>query len=139
MNKQGTLFFWNVLLLHERHHNSHYRGLVASLQVIRMFSTKNPDDNPEALAWFPCISPPWCMSKNICDITKWCHNPVFPFLVGKALHMHRRATLICLHTHQYPCWLVSTATHEPCHHFCIPNSEPVTYRYLMDQSQRKIE
>ena len=53
-----------------------------------------------------------------------------PFSVGKALYMCRRATLICLHTCQHPHQLFSTAMHEPCHHFHIPNYEPVTYIWI---------
>ena len=87
---------------------------------------KNPDNSSEALAHFPYIPSLWCMSKvvmmSLNDVRIICS----PFLVGKALHMHRRAALICLCTHWDPCWLFSTAIHEPCCHFCIPNSEPVT-------------
>ena len=58
MDKQGMLFFWNILLVHERHHNSYYRVPVALFKVNRMFSSKNPDDSPKALAHFPFIPYP---------------------------------------------------------------------------------
>ena len=126
MNKQGILLVWNVLLLHKRHHNSNYRGLVASLQVTRMFSFKNPEDSPEALAHFSYIPLPWCLSKMVVTSLNDIRIICFPFSAGIALCMCRRPILICLYTCQHPHWLFSTATHKPCHQFCIPNSKPVT-------------
>ena len=139
MNKQGTLFFWDILLFHKRHHNSCYRALVALFEVMRMFSSKNPDDNPEALACFLFIL--YCMSQvvvmSLNDIRIIC----FHFSVGKALCMCRRAVLICLCTCQHPHQLLSTTMHEPCHHFCILNSEPVTLspRYFGSSSYQSLK
>ena len=54
-----------------------------------------------------------------------------PFLVGKTLHMHSKVMLThpCIHWH--PCQLFLTtisAMQKLSHQFCIPISEPVTYR-----------
>ena len=75
-----------------------------------------------------CISIILVMSLN--DVTIIC----FPFLVGKALHMHRRAEPACLHIHQHPCQPIlvfPAAMHGPHHQFCIPNFEPVTYIFIV--------
>ena len=126
MNKQGTPSCKNVLSLHERHQSSCDRGLVASQQVSRMFSSKNPDDSLEALVCCPYIPPTLCVSitfeMSLNDVMIIC----FHLLVGKTLHMCRRAMPVCLHSHQH----FSTATHEPFHQFHIPNFESVTYIYI---------
>ena len=126
MNEQCTLFFWNVLLLHERHHNSCYRASVALLEVTRMFSSKTPEDSLKVLACFPYIPLPWCTSKAVVTLLNDIRIVCSPFSMEKALHMHRRAALIHLHTCWHPCQLFSTDMHEPWHCFCILNSEPVT-------------
>ena len=73
------------------------------------------------------IYPPGCTSKAIVMSLNNIGIMCSPFSVGKALHIHRRATLIHLQTHWHPHQLFSTAMHKPCHHFHIPNSETVTY------------
>ena len=97
MNKQGTLSCKNVLSLHERHQSSHNRGLVASQQVTRMFSSKNPDDSLKAHAHSLYIPPPLYISitfvTSLNDITIIC----FPFPGGKTMHMCRRAMPACTH------------------------------------------
>ena len=73
--------------------------------------------------------PPLCISimlvTSLNDITIIC----FPFLVGKALHMCRRAALahlhICWHPHQL-ILVFPTAMHGPYCQFHIPNFQPVT-------------
>ena len=50
----------------------------------------------------------------------------FPLSVGKALHMCRRAVLVCLHPRQHPHQLFSTVMHELSHQFHILNFKPVT-------------
>ena len=93
-----------------------------------MFSSKNPDDSPEALACFPFIPYPQCKSQAIMTSQNYVRIVCSPISVGKALHMHRRAMLAHLHTCQHPCRLFSTTIQEPCHHFHNLNSKPVTYR-----------
>ena len=114
MNKQGTLSCKNVLSLHKRHWSSHNRELVASQQVTRMFSSKNPDDSLKAHVHSPYIPPTLCISitfmTSLNDIMIVC----FPLLGGK-----KHCTCAAK-----PCWLTcaptwiptscfSTATHEP--------------------------
>ena len=70
MNKQGTLFFRNILLLHERHCNSCYRVSVALFKVTRMFSSKNPDNSPKALGMLSFYTLSLMHEPSSCDITK---------------------------------------------------------------------
>ena len=92
MNKQGTIFFWNVLLIHERHCNSYYIVPVAFLEVTRMISSKNPDNSPKALACFPYI-PPLMHEQSGCDITKWCENHLLPLFSRKGtVHVQESCT-----------------------------------------------
>ena len=75
MNKQGTFSCRNVLLLHERHQSSHDRGSVASQQVTRMFSPKNPDDSLKAHACSPYTPPTLCIS--IMFVMSWSSASLF--------------------------------------------------------------
>ena len=105
MNKQGTLSCKNVLSLHERHWSGHNRGLVASQQDTRMFSSKNPDKSLKTHVHCPYMPPTLCISivfmTSLSDIMIVC----FPLPEGKTLHMHRRTMLGPLHTHWHPHWL----------------------------------
>ena len=97
MDKQGILFFWNVLLSYERHCNSHYRALVALLKVTRMFSSKNPDDSPKGLMHFPYI-PPLMHKQDNCNVTKWCQNHLLPLFSGKGTaHEQKNCTDLPAH------------------------------------------
>ena len=132
MNKQRTLSCRNVLLLHKRHQSSHNRGSVACQQIIRMFSSKNPDDSLKACVHSSYIPPFLCISitfvTSLNDVTIVC----FPLLVGKTLCMCRRAMQAHLHICWHPCWLISavpTAMHGPACQFHIPNFEPVTHTH----------
>ena len=89
-------------------------------------SAQKPEDSPKALAYFPFIPHPQCMSQAVMTSLNDIRIVCSPVSVGKALCMCRRAMLICLHTSQHPHQLFSTATHEPCCHFHILNSKPVT-------------
>ena len=104
-NKHGTLSCKNVLSLHKRHWSSCNRGLVASQQVTRMFSSKNPDNHLKGHVCSPYIPPTLCISitfmTSLNDITIIC----FPLPVGKTLCMCRRAMPAYLHTHWHPCQL----------------------------------
>ena len=92
----------NVLSLHEKHQSSCNRRSVASQQVTRMFSSKNPNDCPKAHVCSPYIPPTLCISitfvMSLNDVMIVCS----PLLAGKTLHMCRRAILVCLFTCQYP-------------------------------------
>ena len=67
-----------------------------------MFSSKNLDDSLEAHVHSPYIPPTLCISimfvTSLNDVTIIC----FPFVAGKALHMHRRAAMVHLHTAGIP-------------------------------------
>ena len=135
MNKQGTLSCRNVLLLQDSHQSSHNRGLGGFLASYRMFSSKNPDNSHKAHAFSPYIPPTLCVSitfmMSLNDVTIIC----FPPLMGKTLHMHRRATPSHLHICWHPHWSIlmfPTAMHGPSCQFCIPNSEPVTHISMHD-------
>ena len=84
MNKQGTQFYWNILLLHERHWYSWSRGLVASYQLTQPFSSRNPDNSSKALACFPFISYPQMHEQSNYDVTKWCQNHLLSHFSGKS-------------------------------------------------------
>ena len=70
-----------------------------------MFISKNPDNSPEAHAHFSYIPPTLHISitfvTSLNDITIICLS----LSAGKALHMHRRITMVHLHTHWHPCQL----------------------------------
>ena len=57
VNKQSTLFYWNILHLHKGHQYSQSRGLVTSYQLTEMFSSQNPDNSPKVCACFSYIPP----------------------------------------------------------------------------------
>ena len=141
MDKQGTQFYLNILLLDERHQNSHGKRSVASKQLAKLFRSQNPDNSPEPLAHFPFIPYPqymsWAIMTSLNDIRIVCS----PISAGKTLHRCRRAALTCLHTCQHPHQLFSTAMQEPCHHFLNQNSKPLTLspRYFDAPSYWNIE
>ena len=129
MNKQGTLSCQNVLSFHERHQSSCNRGSVASQQVTRMFSSKNPDDSLEGHVHSLYIPPPLCISimfvTSLNDIMIVC----FPFPVENHAHVQKSYdSSLC--TCQHPYWTnltVPIATHKLTCQFHIPTFEPVTY------------
>ena len=131
MNKQGTQFYWNILLLHERHRYIQSRGSVASKQLTQPFSSRNPGDSPEALAHFPFIPSPKCMSRVIMMSLNDVRIICTPISVGKALHMCRGIAKICLHLCQCPHELFSSTMQEPCCIFYNPNFGPVTYIFVL--------
>ena len=98
---------------------------------------KNPHDSPEAHACSPYIPPTLYVSitfvMSLNDVMIIC----FPLSVGKALHMCRRAMPVCLHTHQHPHQLFSTAMHEPAPQFHIPNLQPVTLIQRITKTNKK--
>ena len=141
MNKQGTLPCKNVLSLHKRHQSSHDRGSVASQQVTRMFSSKNPDDSLRAHVCSPYIPPALCISitsmMSLNDIMTIC----FPLPVGKhCTCAGEPCQLTCTPT-STPTSYFSTATHELSHQFHIPNFEPVTLssRYFGVPSYQRLK
>ena len=72
VNKQSTLFYWNILHLHKGHWYSQSRGSVTSCQLTKMFSSQNPDDSPKACTCFSYI-PPFPIARVIIvtDIMRW--------------------------------------------------------------------
>ena len=129
MNKQGTLSCRNVLSLHQRHWSSQNRGqwLLSKLPECSAPKTQTIASRLvyALLIYLPtlCISITFVISLN--DVMITC----FPPSAGKTLHMHRKATLACLHICQHPCQPISkfpTVKHGPSHQFHIPSSKPVT-------------
>ena len=128
VNKQSTLFYWDILHLHEGHWCSWGRGSVISYQLTKTFSSPNPDNSPKALGWFSYILPSpiaWAIVvASLNDIMIVCST----FSVGKALHMHRGNAIIHLHIcwHPHQMFTTTTAPHKPHHLFHDPNFKPVT-------------
>ena len=127
MNKQGTLSCRNILLLHKSTKVAVIEGRWLLNKLPECLSPKTQMTASRlvhTLLIYPhtlYISIMFMTSLN--DVTIIC----FPLLVGKGLHMCRRAMPVCLCTHHHPHQLFSTAMHEPSHQFCILNFEPVTY------------
>ena len=127
VNKQSTLFYWNILCLHEGHWYSQSRGSVTSYQLTEMFSSWNPDNSPKAHAHFSYI-PPSPIAQAIIvmsldDVMIVCST----FQWEKHCVTCRGNAMICLHICWHPHWMfTTTTTHKPHHLFHIPNFEPVT-------------
>ena len=128
VNKQSTLIYWDILHLHEGHWYNQSRGSVTSYQLTKMFSSKKPRWQPQGLCTLSLYtSLPNSMS-NHCDITKWHHDHLLYFSVGKALCTCRGNAIICLHIcwHPLQTFTTTTATHKPHHLFHVSSFEPAT-------------
>ena len=82
MNKQGTLFFWNVLLIHERTIIAATECWWPYWKLPECSALKTQTTAPRLLHTF-LIYPPLMHKQSSSDITKWHQNHLLPLFSGK--------------------------------------------------------
>ena len=136
MNKQYTLFFLVILLLHKRHQYSQSRGLV-TCQWTQPFSTRNPDNSPKAHVCSPYILlSPKEHERSLWHyfMTSWSSALLFQWKT--TAHVQTKCHHLSVHLPaSMPKSLVTIATPKPYHLFLIPNFMPVTYISLAQEGQ----